>query len=297
MKKFYIRKVGRRIEAIKNCLKAYPLFITMKRISIYNNYGHNHKHKRNRLTKLLREKGFTPISNGELVIVIGGDGTFLSAVKERMKDDPVFVALNDGNLGFFSEFDFKDAKKFVDMLTKKEYRIIEYPLYEVEIIRKNSLSIKEYFINDVAIEKKSSKMIHLKASIDNQTHFNYASDGLIVSSSIGSTAYSMNVGGAITPYHFPSFQLSPIVQSRYGVYEGLLNPLLLKDESVIEIMPDYKVKRAFRVSVDGKEIIIKTHKNEQNHIHSVRISKSNKTFKVLRSNEFNEMKHMKSKLF
>lgn len=262
----------------------------MKRVSIYNNFSNNHKHRRNRVINLLKAKGFVPMSNGDLVVVIGGDGTFLSAVKERIKDNPVFVALNSGNLGYFSEFDFNDVKKFVDTIASEEYRIVEYPIYEVELLIKNSQSIREYFINDAVIEKKSAKMIHLKSTIDNKHSYKYASDGLIISSSLGSTAYSMNAGGAMTPYQFPLFQMTPLLQSRYGVYEGVLNPILLKDDSVIEITPDYKVRRAFRISVDGKEIKAK-------NVQSVRIYKTAKTFKVLRTKDFDELSHMNKKLF
>lgn len=230
------------------------------------------------------------MSNGDLLVVIGGDGTFLSAVKERIKENPVFVALNSGNLGYFSEFDYKDVRKFVDTIAKEDYRIIEYPLYEVEVKIKNAPSIKEYFINDAVIEKKSPNMIHLKASVDNKHDYRYSSDGLIISSSLGSTAYSMNAGGAITPYQFPILQMTPLLQSRYGAYSGILNPILLKDDSSIEIIPDYKVKRAFRIAVDGKEIKAK-------NVLGVRIRKSAQTFKVLRTNDFNEMSHMNRKLF
>ena len=267
-----------------------PSITTMKKVSIYNNYGHNHQHKRSKVVKLLRENGFSPMSAGEMVIVIGGDGTFLSAVKERYNHNPAFIALNSGNLGFFSEFHFNDAKDLMKMLKSGQYRIEEYPIYQVEIVQNNGRIMKEFFVNDCVIERKSSKIVHMNMKLDNKNNIPFASDGIIVASSLGSSGYTKSGGGAILLDHQPIFQISAISQVHNNAYSGLTNSAIVSDQTTLEITPSHKKMRSFRVVCDGKEIKAK-------NIKSIKITNRKQKFRVIRSKDFDMRKHIQSKLF
>lgn len=262
----------------------------MKKISIYNNYSPNHQNKRNRITHLLKENGLIPTSNGDLVIVVGGDGTFLSAVKERYKDNPVFVGLNNGNLGFFSEYDFTEAKKFITMIANKSYSIVEYPIYQADLIADNGLIQRELFINDAVMERKSAKIIHLETKINGLHTFPFAADSLIVSSSLGSSAYNMSAGGSVFLENLPILQITPNAQLRSKIYPGPINPIVVNDNSTIEIIPNTKKKRPFRLVLDGKEV-------HTRNLQKVVISHSQKTFRILRFDGFDYTRHIKGKLF
>lgn len=230
------------------------------------------------------------MANGDMVVVIGGDGTFLSAVKERWRDNPIFAPINSGNLGFFSEYNYADVKKFIQMLREEKYHIVEYPLYEVEITQKNGQIIKDVFVNDVSIKQDGAKAVHLQVKINDKVTIPYSADGLVVSTSLGSTAYNMSLGGALMFDHIPNFQISPIAQMHNRSYSGVNNSVMIKDDSVIEITPNFKKKRHFYVVCDSREIKCKY------GIQSVKIINKGKTFKLLRSEEFNFQDNIKNKI-
>lgn len=262
----------------------------MKRISIYNNYSSNHQHRRNKVSKLLKDAGFTPMSNGDIVVVIGGDGTFLSAVRERYKDNPYFIGLNSGNLGFFSEFQYSDSKKLVQLLAQNRYDVVEYPLYEVEITQKNGFTQKEIFFNDISIERIGTTSIHLDATINRTGKLQYSVDGLVISTALGSGAYNMSSNGPVSLDLTPTLLMTGVSQVRNKIYRGPLNSLLLNDTSIIEIEPGFKKKRRFRVVADGREVKCRQPQK-------VKITKSKFTFKVIRSKNFNYGSHVIEKLF
>lgn len=262
----------------------------MKRISIFNNYSNNHQNRRNRVAKQLKEAGFTPMSNGDIIVVIGGDGTFLSAVKDRYKETPLFVGLNGGNLGFFSEFPYSDSKKLIQMLAQGQYEVVEYPIYEVEITQRNGITHRDIFFNDISVERIGTKIIHMETTINKTSKLNFSADGIVVSTSLGSGAYNMAAAGAVSMELTPTIQITTVAQQRNKIYRSTINPILLNETSLVEIAPENKKKRPFRVVADGREL--KT-RNPQ----KVTIYKSNKTFKVIRSKSFNYSGHVIEKLF
>lgn len=230
------------------------------------------------------------MSNGDIVVVIGGDGTFLSAVRERYKDGPLFIGLNSGNLGFFSEFPYSESKKLVQTLSQKQYEIVEYPIYEVEITQKNGFTQKDIFFNDISIERIGTKSIHMETTINKASKINFSADGIIVSTALGSGAYNMSANGAVSMELTPTMQITTVSQLRNKIYRSVINPILINDTSLIEIAPEHKKKRPFRIVADGRELKCR---NPQ----KVTIHKSNKTFKVIRTKAFNYSEHVIEKLF
>lgn len=261
-----------------------------KRVSIYNNYSPNHQAKRNRISYLLKEHGFLPIANGEIVMVIGGDGTFLSAVKEKWKDNVLFAPVNSGTLGYFSEYNYSDVKDYIKMLANGQYHIEEYPLYEVEVMFSSGKIVKEYFINDVTIKQSGGNAIHLDLIIDDASKIIYDSDGLVISSFLGSTAYNSSLGGAIILDNVPNLQIAPIAPINNSKYKCLRNAIIINDKSTIVVQPSLKKKRQFHVICDNKEI--KFNKG----IEKITISNKGYNFKVIRTNGFNHVSNLIKKI-
>ncbi|MFP3727156.1 NAD(+)/NADH kinase [Priestia filamentosa] len=230
------------------------------------------------------------MSNGDIVVVIGGDGTFLSAVRERYRDNPYFIGLNSGNLGFFSEFQYADTRKLVQLLAHQKYDVVEYPLYEVEITQKNGFTQRDIFFNDISVERIGTTSVHLEATINRTNKLHYSVDGLIVTTSLGSGAYSMSNNGTVSMELTPTIQLTPVSQVRNNKYRGPANSILLNDTSIVEIEPEFKKKRRFRVVADGRELKCRQPQK-------VKIYKSKHTFKVIRSKQFNYSTHVLEKLF
>lgn len=258
----------------------------MKKISIYN--AKDNQSKRELIAHKLKQSGFFTTRNGELLIVVGGDGTFLSAVMNRFDQNPIFVGFNAGNLGFFSEYSMDDLDEFIRMLQKEEYWIQEYPLYEVHYKENNQMKV-EYFLNDAVIERKGSHALHMGVLVDDQSIGTVSADGIIFSTAIGSTGYNMSAGGAISLSSKPFLQMKTVAAIHSSAYKSIPNGIILDDESDITVFPTIKKQRPLRIVCDGKEIRTK-------NVRYVEIKKSTETFRVLRSNNYNHITHMKAKI-
>jgi NAD+ kinase len=145
----------------------------------------------------------------DLVLSVGGDGTFLETVL-MVKDLGVPIAgVNTGRMGFLANISADEIGKSVDMLCNNEYEIIERCLLEISrpagLFKGNSLAL-----NEITIQKADLSMITINVFLDN-THLNtYWADGLIVSTATGSTAYNLSVGGPILSPDDESIIISPI---------------------------------------------------------------------------------------
>lgn len=260
----------------------------MKKISIYNSYIKDNPKKRDIITTKLKNNGFTTTWDGELLIVIGGDGTFLSAVHKRLKQEPVFVGFNAGNLGFLSEFSMDDLDEFIRVLKKGDYWIQELPVYEVHYKEDNEEKV-EYFINDFVVERKSTRILHMGLQVNNHSIGAISGDGVIISTSLGSTGYNMSAGGAISLTSTPLLQMTPLASVYSKAYQSILNSIILNSDDTITVFPNAKKQRPFRLVCDGRDIRTKD-------VRFVEIKKSEKKIRILRSNKFNPISHLRNKI-
>jgi len=261
----------------------------MRKVSIYNSFMNDNNNKREYLKNKLKVNGFSTSQNGELLIVIGGDGTFLSAIRKRLDQNPIFVGFNTGNLGFFSEFTMDKVDEFIQMLKRREYYIENIPVYEVRM-RENGEERIEYFVNDLVVERKSTRILHMSVQVNEKNLCSVSADGLIISSALGSTGYNVSAGGAISLDCENILQLTPISPVTSKAYQSLSDSIILSNRNELTIFPNYKKQREFRMVCDGKEIKSKNPR-------FIEIKKSNKEIRILRSKKFNPIQHLRNKMF
>lgn len=147
----------------------------------------------------------------QLVIVLGGDGTLLSAARAvGSREIPIFP-VNLGGLGFLTAITVDDLFEELDRALRGEHRVAPRRMLHCELRRKGEVVSSYLALNDVVVTKASlARMIDLVARVDQHFVCRYKADGLIVSTPTGSTAYSLSAGG---PIIFPSvscFCLTPI---------------------------------------------------------------------------------------
>lgn len=260
----------------------------MKRISIYNSDINDNKRKREIFSNKLKMNGFQTSRNGEILIVIGGDGTFLSAIRKRMEQNPIFVGFNTGNLGFLSEFTMEQMDDFFNILKKEAYWIEEFPVYEIKI-KDSDGEKKEFFVNDLVVERKSTRILHLGIHANDQKLCTVSGDGVIFSSQLGSTGYANAANGAILMDVQNSIEITPISPVYSSSYQSLATPLILNDNNEFTIFPNIKKQRAFRIVCDGKEIKAKNPKY-------IEVKKTEKTIRILRSNRFSRIDNIRHKI-
>jgi NAD+ kinase len=167
----------------------------------------------------------------DLVLSVGGDGTFLETVL-KVKDLGIPIAgLNTGRMGFLANISAEEIGHSVDMLCKSEYEIVERCLLEISkpanLFEGNSSSA----LNEITIQKADLSMITISVFIG-ETHLNtYWADGLIVSTATGSTAYNLSVGGPILSPEDESIIISPIAPHNLTI-----RPIILSGEGRIKMV-------------------------------------------------------------
>lgn len=261
----------------------------MRTISIYNNSLNDNKVRREVLTNKIVNNGFDTGKGGEFMFVIGGDGTFLKAIQRNMKDNPVFIGINTGNLGFLSEFSFEDVDKIFEMIKKKDYWLQTLPIFEAVVTAKGQMK-RLYFVNDLVIERKSTRIIHSDIHINDKKFSSLSGDGMIVSTSLGSTGYGIAAGGAISYDCEDVMQLTPLHPVNTSAYRSLMQSVIMKATNEITVIPSFKKQRPFRIACDGNEIKLKD-------IRSVAIKKSPFSVKILRSKDFKNTDNIRGKIF
>lgn len=168
----------------------------------------------------------------ELVIVLGGDGTLLSAARFVAGRDIPLFAVNLGHLGFLTAITVEDLFPELERAIRGEHRIGLRRMVDCELVRKGRSIASYSALNDVVVTKSElARMIDLDTHVDNHFVAAYKADGLIISTPTGSTAYSLSAGG---PVIFPSVAalcITPICPHM------LTNrPVIVPENSVIQIL-------------------------------------------------------------
>src|SRR5271165_1397162 len=183
----------------------------------------------------------------QMLIVLGGDGTLLSAARAVVgREIPIF-AVNLGHLGFLTAITIDQLFPELDRALNGEQHIVERRMLACDVVR-NGQTIASYeALNDVVVTKSSiARMIDLETHVDDHYVCTYKADGLIVSTPTGSTAYSLSAGG---PIIFPSVAalcITPICPHM------LTNrPVLVPDTSTIRITSMAEDNDAY-LTVDGQ---------------------------------------------
>lgn len=168
----------------------------------------------------------------DLIIVLGGDGTLLSAARVVAGRDVPLFAVNLGHLGFLTAIRIEDLYPELERALTGSHRIGRRRMVDCEIRRQGKRIANYAALNDVVITKTElARMIDLDTHVDNHFVAAYKADGLIIATPTGSTAYSLSAGG---PVIFPSvhaFCITPICPHM------LTNrPVIVPDTSVIHIL-------------------------------------------------------------
>ena len=183
----------------------------------------------------------------DLIIVLGGDGTLLSAARAIGKREIPLSPVNLGGLGFLTAITIDEVFPELQRAFRGEHRIGKRKLLYTELVREGSVVACYDALNDAVLTKSSiARMIDLKAFVDEQFVADYKADGLIVCTPTGSTAYSLAAGGPIIFPSVPAICMTPICPHM------LTNrPVLVPETSVIRIISRGPDESVF-LTIDGQ---------------------------------------------
>ena len=185
----------------------------------------------------------------DLIITLGGDGTLIGLCRKLKSATPVF-GINRGNLGFITEYGQSDFYDQLQQVINGKYDIERKSLFLAEVHRSGKVIQKESFFNDAVITKNDiARMFTLSVYANDDHIYNVSGDGLIVSTPIGSTAYSLAAGGPIVNPNVKAMILTPI--SAHGLSH---RPLVLEDTSILKIkaIPPFE---SVILTIDGQKAI------------------------------------------
>jgi NAD+ kinase len=185
-----------------------------------------------------------------LLLTIGGDGTFLHAADYALKHSLPLLGINTGSLGFLTRASDKDFRDRIRRVVEGDFQLDRRSLVRIECPDSNGSRHVEDALNDITISRhNTSRIITLEAFVDGQSICKYHADGLIISTSTGSTAYSLAAGGALVSPRLDALILTPICPHSLDLRSLVLNSDARVSVKVENRYPEMKVL----VTVDGKE--------------------------------------------
>lgn len=196
--------------------------------------------------------------NYDLILAIGGDGTFLYSARTFADFEIPMLGINTGRLGFLMELPAGAFPKAMDELTNGAGRLRERALLEVEIIREGKPSCRFRAANDVVISRGSlSRMVETEVSIGRPEDSggesylsHYWADGIIVSTPVGSTAYNLSAGGPVLLPDTDAFVITPISPHTLGV-----RPVVVNGDREIRLTV-HSAHGAINLTIDGQENVL-----------------------------------------
>ena len=197
-------------------------------------------------SKIIKKLKNHNLNKKNLVIVIGGDGFMLKTLKKNSSNTKLFYGINSGNYGFlmnkFSE------KNFLKNLVKSKLISI-FPL-EMQVKSKNKVLKKTIAINEVSVLRQSRQAASLRIKSGKKIVIkNLMSDGVLVSTPAGSTAYNLSVNGPILSLNSKKLSISPISAFRPRRWKGKI----ISDKAVITIQNLNPIKRPISSVADNVE--------------------------------------------
>lgn len=224
-------------------------------------------------------------SRVDLAIVLGGDGTFLATAR-ALEGRPVpILAMNLGGLGFLTVVTRDELYPALEAVLEGSYSTESRVQIEAEVVRHECCAASFMALNDVVLNKAAiARVLDFDVWVDGVFISTYKSDGLIVSTPTGSTAYSLAAGGPVVAPSVGAFIITPICA------HTLTNrPIVLSDTTTIEVAVKSEGEPAY-FTVDG-QVGMEVHGEDR-----VRIRKSTKTVEIVQPSSKNYFQVLRQKL-
>jgi len=220
----------------------------------------------------------------DLVVVLGGDGTMLGIGRQLAGMNVPLVGINMGRLGYMTDIPIQSVQSILPKIIAGEYEADTRNLLDAVVLRNGKELNRALALNDVVVNRSGiSGMVELAVNVNGSFMYNQRSDGLIVSTPTGSTAYALSAGGPILHPRVAGILLAPIAP------HSLSNrPIVLPadSETIIEV-------------VDGREVIVNFDMQSQTELQSgdkIEVRQSSKTITFLHPCGHSDYKTLREKL-
>ncbi len=189
-------------------------------------------------------------AQADLVVAVGGDGTILHAARQAAAHGVPVLGINRGRLGFLADVSPEHMLDVIDVILAGDYREERRLMLEAELQSSSGSGKPMFALNDVALQKgESGRMIDCETWVDGSFVTAHRSDGLIVATPTGSTAYALSCGGPIMHPDVQALVIAPICPHTLSD-----RPLVLTSDSSIEIRVDLAAGNRAHFSCDGQTV-------------------------------------------
>jgi NAD+ kinase len=183
----------------------------------------------------------------DLVVVLGGDGTLLSAARATAAIDVPLLGVNLGSLGFLTDVPLFSLFSMLEAITKGEAAVEQRSLMQCDLLRGEEVLGSYLVFNDAVVNKTAiARLNNYDLFIDKMFVSSYRADGMIVATPTGSTAYSLSAGGPVLMPTVNAFVITPVAP-----HSLTHRPLVVPDSTVVELVLRSEEEVAY-LSLDGQ---------------------------------------------
>ena len=214
-------------------------------------------------------------SSADLIVVMGGDGTLLGAARRYHKYDLPILGINMGSVGFLTEVTVANFEEAIVSILKGEYKIEERSLIKATFDNKEIQAVNEIVIHSGSY----TQLMRYKLDINNKIVYEKRSDGLIISTTTGSTAYALSAGGPIIHPNLDVWTVLPMLSQSLSS-----RPFVISSDELLSVNILEGSSKQGKICADGQEDI------DVSYLSDIKISKTNKPLKLihLHNNDFFE---------
>ncbi|MCL2111489.1 MAG: NAD(+)/NADH kinase [Clostridiales bacterium] len=251
------------------------------------------------LASKLTAAGFQPVRDkaegASLIIVVGGDGSFLRTLRRYDFPPAPFVGVNTGHLGFFQELSEADLDSFIEKYKAGDFAQQSYRTVLCAIDHAGGTETLRG-LNEFVVKAGDSRLGHFDIYIGENLVSKFHGDGLVISTAAGSTAYNYALGGSIVDPRLDLLQLSPIAPVNTTAYRSFTSGVILPPGLPIRIIPDpdsaddnVDAGRETRVAFDGDGALYTS-------VRSIEVGLSDQSVTLLRFKDYEFWRTVKQKL-
>ncbi len=187
------------------------------------------------------------LREANFAVVFGGDGSIISAARQLSRSGVPVVGVNVGKLGYLAEFSVEELKEFFPRLKRGGVLIEKRMMLLCRVFRRGKEQFRSSAANDVFITAGAPfRMIELNISVDGKNIGGCVSDGMVVATPTGSTAYSLSAGGPVLSQKMEAMVITPICPHSLS-----FRPIVIGADSVVEIR-GVRFNEGTTVSMDGQ---------------------------------------------
>jgi len=183
----------------------------------------------------------------DFALVLGGDGTLLSAARAVAHEGVPILAVNLGSLGFLTEIPLNELYVALEAVDQGQCPVELRSVLDCRLMRREACISRNFALNDVVVNKSAiSRLVQFDLYIDDNFVFQYKADGVIIATPTGSTAYSLAAGGPVLMPSVEAFVVTPVCP-----HSLTHRPLVVTEKSQIELRVETGVEQAY-LSIDGQ---------------------------------------------